>query len=90
MDQSFIIHGPKIHSRMIGKLMDINGDSVVPQKIENVVVGCVIDFISRSTMDQKLGLNYSHEWCIQRRIIQKDVIQYSSRTFIQEMREVNK
>ena len=57
------------------------------QKIENVVVGFVLDFISRSTMDQKLGLNYSHEWCIQRRIIQKDVIQYSSRTFIQEMRE---
>jgi len=74
VDQSFIIHGQKIHSRMIGKVMDIDGDPVVPQKIENVVVGCGIDFISRSTMDQKLGLNYSHEWCIQRRIIQKDVI----------------
>ena len=40
MDQLFIIHGQKIHRRMIGKLTGIDGDSVVPQKIENVVVGC--------------------------------------------------
>ena len=39
---------------MIGKLIDIDGDSVVLQKIENVVVGCVIAFISRSTMNQNL------------------------------------
>ena len=32
VDQSFIILGQKIHRRMIGKLMDIDGDSVVPQK----------------------------------------------------------
>ena len=65
MDQSFIIHGQKIHIMMIRNLMDIDGDPVVPEKIENV--GCVT--ISRSTMEQKLGLNYSHEWCIQERII---------------------
>jgi hypothetical protein len=74
---------------MIGKLMDIDGDPVVPEKIENV--GCVIDYFQIYNGTKTWSKLFTRMVCSRKDHLNSVVIQYSSRTYIQvqERREVN-